>query len=507
MTRARFVLLIALLAGLVAGWCAIELTEPPGPGLDPDAVSYLGAGISVANGHGLRIPAGKWDSPDTTAALAHFPPGFSLAIAAGIKAGALPTNAARFVQASAAAVAMFCLLLAAGAAAGPIGAVTVGAIVLATPPMLVVHGSVLSEPLFLALIAAFVLVLVRVPDDGDTAARMRRLLALSTLAALASLVRYAGLSLVGVIVLDAWLAHRGAPIVARAKNAALTAVLPVIPFLVWVLTRPTKTEHATVRRTGLYLDGFGGTLAEGWSTLAHWLAPGVQNDAARTIAALGVMIGIGLVFRGAKRVMTPALRRVQVAAFLVGGCYLAMVLVSRLVADGWIPLDDRLLSPLLLMAALAIGTTFAAWWQSVDTEPTRRILTVGFTASWIWGSSEVVKEWWNIYRDDGGDFASREWRLSPIVAYAAALPAGTPIYTNWPAAIWFHTGRAVRFMPAAPDSVTDVAFGEQVRREQGVVLLFTVEGSDVMKPGVTMRRSGLRPLVTYADGAVWGAPR
>jgi hypothetical protein len=514
MLRHRLVLLIALLAGLAAGWGVIELTEPPGPGLDPDAVSYLGAGVSMASGHGLRIPSGTWDSPDTTAALAHFPPGFSTAIAAGITAGALPTNAARFVEASAAAITLFALALAAGAAAGPLGALTVAGIIGFTPAMLVVHASVLSEPLFLALTALFVLVLVRVPNEGRGATRVRRLLALSVIAATASLVRYAGLALVGAIVLDTWLAHRETPIVARARRAVLAAVLPVLPFLLWVLSRPTKTEKVAVRHTGLYLTGVGGTLAEGWDTLAHWLVPGVERDLVRTVAAIAGLVAIALLFRAARAktsngtpTPTPtALGRVQRASALVAVCYLGMVLLSRLAADPWIPLDDRLLSPALVMGALAIGTTLAAWWQSGRTLTWRRHLTVVVTATWILTSYNVAHDWWNTYRDDGGDFAAREWRLSPVVAYAAALPAGTPLYTNWPAAIWFHTGRAARMMPAGPDARTALAFGAKVAREHAVVLLFTTEGSDVIKPGTTIARSGLTTLATFSDGAVWGAP-
>ena len=33
----------------------LELTEPPGPGLDPDAISYLGAGISLGNDIALEV--------------------------------------------------------------------------------------------------------------------------------------------------------------------------------------------------------------------------------------------------------------------------------------------------------------------------------------------------------------------------------------------------------------------------------------------------------------------
>src|SRR5476649_441197 len=98
------ILLPAVLLGLAAFWGVIQLTEPPGPGLDPDALAYLGAGKSLAHGHGLRVPSSVWTSTDTTAPLVHFPPGFSAAISLGVLAGATPVNAARFVEATAAAI-------------------------------------------------------------------------------------------------------------------------------------------------------------------------------------------------------------------------------------------------------------------------------------------------------------------------------------------------------------------------------------------------------------------
>ena len=58
--------LIAATFSLAAFWGVLHLTDPPGPGLDPDAMSYLGAGASLAHGHGLRIPSAGWASADTT---------------------------------------------------------------------------------------------------------------------------------------------------------------------------------------------------------------------------------------------------------------------------------------------------------------------------------------------------------------------------------------------------------------------------------------------------------
>ena len=244
MLHTRLVLLIALVAGLAAAWRVLQITAPPGPGLDPDAVSYLGAALSVAHGQGFRIPEGSWNAPDTTSALAHFPPGFSALIAVGVRAGVDARNAARFIEAGAAAVAVIAVALTAGVASEPIAALVAALLLLLTPAMVVVHASVLSEPLFLALVATFTLVLARRPaGETDPGAPLRRLAALSVIAAAAALVRYAGLALIGAIALDALLAHRQAPLGPRLRNAVLTTLLPVVPFGWWTLSR--SEEHTS----------------------------------------------------------------------------------------------------------------------------------------------------------------------------------------------------------------------------------------------------------------------
>jgi hypothetical protein len=200
----------------------------------------------------------------------------------------------------------------------------------------------------------------------------------------------------------------------------------------------------------------------------------------------------------------PARRMIRTAG-IVAVSYLGLVGASRLLADGHIPLDDRLLSPLMLLGTLVLGVLCAAFWSDARVDGVRRMLVVGVVASWCWGASEIGRWWWNIYTEDGGDFASREWALSPTLAPLDTIPAGVPLYTNWPAAIWFHTGRPSRFLPPGPDSLQAKRWGEQVTRSGGVVLVFQATGPDVLQQDVILRRSGLARIASYADGAIWGA--
>src|SRR6185312_13843028 len=78
----RWRVLLALLAGLAAFCLVWLITAPPGPGLDPDSMSYVSASESLVHHGVLRVPAFyDWASPDSTEPLAHFPPGLSTALA------------------------------------------------------------------------------------------------------------------------------------------------------------------------------------------------------------------------------------------------------------------------------------------------------------------------------------------------------------------------------------------------------------------------------------------
>ena len=88
-----------MLLGVVAFTLVLHITDPPGPGLDPDALAYMGSAESFARMGEFRAPTARWWSSDSTAALAHFPPGFATALAAPVRLGMDPMQGARLVQA------------------------------------------------------------------------------------------------------------------------------------------------------------------------------------------------------------------------------------------------------------------------------------------------------------------------------------------------------------------------------------------------------------------------
>ena len=52
--------MVAWLLGALAFGGVFHVSRAPAPGLDPDAMSYVGAGESLARTGRLRIPAADW---------------------------------------------------------------------------------------------------------------------------------------------------------------------------------------------------------------------------------------------------------------------------------------------------------------------------------------------------------------------------------------------------------------------------------------------------------------
>jgi hypothetical protein len=481
--RAPRLLLPLVFAG-AAFVAVLWITRPPGPGLDPDAMSYLGAAESFAEHGTLRIPAGTWDSPDGTEALGHFPPGFSLVLAGPVALGADPVQAARTIEAvSAAATAGLVVALALGAG-GPVAAALAGALLLFTPGFALDHLRVLSEPLFLALAALTLLLMLRSPG---------RPLAYGAVAALAGAVRYAGAALAGAGAL--WALSRPGTLRRRAGSAALALLPTAVVQLAWALR--THAESAKVRTFGLK-SGLGSTFHEGWLTLTGWLAPGVAPTVLGAAVALAVLAVVAVaVWKAARRE-----RAFFAATGLAAACYAGLVLASRLFADEAIPLDERLLSPLFLFVSLGGAVAGGLSWQGA--RPAARTAGALAAAAWLaasgWRTGVTVYE----AREGGWGYAAESWRQSALVRWLRSEGAGYVLFSDNPADVWFATGRRSWKLPETADSDSAAAFGAALRRRHGVMVGFTNPLETMAPPGALAARLGLREMARFDDGVVWG---
>jgi hypothetical protein len=477
-----------LSAGFAAAACVAVLwiTRPPGPGLDPDAMSYLGAAESFASRGTLRVPTGSWNDPDGSSPLSHFPAGFSLALAGPIALGVDPVQAARGVEALAAAATAGVMVWLGTVAAGPFAGALAGVLLLATPGLALDHLRVLSEPLFLALLAWTLLLMVRRPD---------RPLWYGMAAALATGVRYAGMALGGAAAL--WALSRPAPLRRRLWSAVLAGAPAALVQVAWTLR--ADVEASAVRTFGLKSD-LGPTFREGWDTLSGWLAPGVGAPTLRSAVALVVITSlVALVAIAARRV-----GRFLAATGLLAACYVALVLFSRLFADEGIPLDDRLLSPLFLLAAVAVAVAVGSLWRERrrGAGPLATVVLAAWVGASAWRTAATVHG----ARDGGWGYASEDWIASDVVRWLRTEGKGFVIFSDDPADVWFATGSRSWTLPATADADSATAFGEVLRRRHGALIGFANPLEPMAAPSVLAARLSLPLLARFEGAVVWGPP-
>jgi len=431
------------------------------------------------------------------APLAHFPPGFSTAIAIPTIAGMAPIQAARLVNALAAAGTVIAMSYVVASSVGLLAAAACAVAFMVARPLVLVHLALLSEPLFLCCFALVLLAMVR---DWPP-------LAAGSIAAAAALVRYAGIAATGATVL--WYALRPGTVRDRARRAAMAA-LPSVVFLgLWVIR--TRGGRGGIRELGIY-RGIGRTLVQGAQTLVAWLVP--TNDPptrAQWWMALGIVVLIALVITGgvsaarrrgrATRVERLSPIRVLAACAVFAACYAVVLVMSRLFADANIPFDERLLSPIMMMVTMSTAVAAGAAWRGWSVP--LRALVVAMLVVWVDTSARVsyIEAAWAV--SYGSDLAGDNWRTSPLIAWTRAHAGSAPIMSNWPAAIYFHLHRPAWQLPRTANRDTLRALVDTLAARRAIAVVFDWPNPDAMPP-TRMDSLGLRVLVRTPDGAVYG---
>jgi hypothetical protein len=487
---------IAVLLGSAACYGVLAITEPPGPGLDPDSMSYLGAAESLVRHGTLRIPSAQWSDADSTQALGHFPPGFPLAIAVPAALGAAPGQAARGVEAVAAFATIALAVGLVGAAAGSGAGLLAGVVLLVTPAFAFDHWQVVSEPLCVALLMATLGLMVY----------SKRPWTYGIAAAAAGMVRYAAVASTGAVVL--WAYGLEGSRRERLRRAAIAAAPSVIFQALWVLR--AKAESAEVRSFGLR-GGLGATFEELAGTVGGWLAPSVANPWLRGVAAVAVgAITLLVLARVARR--SPAStepvaqpRRFLAAVGLLAGCYAALVLFSRLFVDQTIPFDQRILSPFIVLAEVAAVAAFAAGWRGWSGRVRAAVGVAGLV--WLAGSAAATVRAVADALDGGWGYAGDEWRTSPLGAWLRTAGRGTAIFSNNTATAWFVTHRPSRGVPETLDADSVAAFGRVLGEQRGVLVRFPFDLEEGAPPDSLAKRLGLSEMARFPEGVVWGPAR
>jgi hypothetical protein len=495
-----FLGLMVLLAAVAVTW-----TSPNGIGLRSDSAVYVAAARNLLAGHGLSWLSGGGEvRPMTLHA-----PLLSILLAG---AEAIGFDAIAFARAlNAVCLGLEVMLVGAlarrltrSSAFGLLAALVMAG----TGEMLRAHAWLMSEPLFIVLTLAGILLLMEYLEAGR-----RMWLVLGALAfGLASLARYGGLGL--PIAGALYLAVDSGPTWRRKfEDLALMLAIGLTPTAAWMARNYLLTGQTGGRTFGVHLENWPSLRDQAMAILLNWFAPlrfvDWIIDHEGLSAILVGLVGIGIAVLGALMLTRRARQAVagdrrMSGLLLVVLCllsYVAVLFFAALFSTPGADIDERVLSPVypLLWVALVAGLTWL--WRRK-----RLVLqvVVGLLILLL-VRNKLVYEYWTIRElsADGLGFASRAWQSSATVRDLAALDPEV-IYTNNIAAVYLLAGRPSYLVPWAladynPDlaAETEAALHAQLVERGGAMVLF---GEGLLPAG--WNAQAFEPAARSADGVI-----
>lgn len=510
-------------AAVFAAALVFLATQSPGPGLDPDSMAYTGAATSLVEHGTLRVPTGEWDRADSTSALSLWPPGYPAAIAVPMYSGLSAVQSGRWINVVAAGVTALAVGALVATVAGTGGGLVAVLVVFATQAVFDVHLSVLSEPLFIALMLLTLTAMVLARD---------RLWLLAILATATVMVRYAGAAAPAAVVswtlLDSHYDMRR-----RLRRAIGVALLPALALGAWFVRTALRPDRHATPDLAVY-GNWGEALSQARDTIGAWLVPVIPPGTLRRVIAIAVIVAL-VVFvitaardasngHGGSRMSsrtrvragsrtrsrTPAsMPHTELLPVLIGAAmllavwYVIVVLASRAFVGGTIPLDWRILAPLIVLLEVMAVASIAHWWHAYH-RPLHVVIGI-VAVAWLAAAGVVTFNDAQWAATEGSDFAASEWRNSPLVAWVRANGRGHPLYSNWPPALYFHAHRIARELPDSTAVADLPEFAATVRKGHGYIVAFDAPSPDVIPPDSLAARLHFERVVRTSDGTVWRA--
>ena len=422
-----------ILLPAVVGLAAVLAAGAKGLYVSPDAVFYVGTARNWLEGRGFTPPPG-------VPPLEHFPPGFTMVLAALGKLGLDPLTGARAVNALAFAGTVLLVGLVVRARTGSLPAALVASVLTAAAvDLLMLSSSALSEPLFILLAIAGLVALAAYLDEPRPAV----LAGACVLVGAAFLTRYVGIALVVAGV--AGLVRRRRWVAAGVFGAATVA--PVGAFLL------LADGGASDRTVAFHMFGTE-YLGQAARPFARWLLPWPRPPIGLVLAVL--LVAAGVVF--ARRVKGPLVW--LLVAFAV--TYLAVLLANRAFTDATGRLDARFLAPLHVVAImLAVPALCRLKPPALYVAGGLVFAQVAGAVAWTAGG----------LTDDG----TRRRGYTAAALQESAVMAALPelLYTNAPDAVFFVAGRPALAIPVEKDYLTGKAnprYDEEVAAMRGHLL-------------------------------------
>jgi hypothetical protein len=385
-------LLWSLLVALF-GCAILFLSTPHGIGLSPDSVAYIRSSRTLLEQGGQG------------GINAHWPPGYPLLLALFTIPQGDYLFAARLVGMLCFGLNLFLfgMLLRKSGWNAAIAALLSG-LLLFDADFINIHLMAWSEPAFLAMLQSGLLLLL----SYDESPSRKTLFALAAVLGAATFLRYAGVAFIagvaGIILLRDVVKTRDAAFLQRCLPALQLSLIALVPIALWAVYSATSGgAHGGIRSLVLHpISESNWKSAE--FTIGNWFGGITAAFAVIALIAAAALLRF--------RAMPVNARRLLTYTVGLGLVYAGFLLVSLLYFDAYIPLDNRILSPLKLFSYLSILASMHAIvprWQVLGVA----IFTL-FALTLNYSESRVALS--NSSRSGLG-FASKDMQDQPILAH------------------------------------------------------------------------------------------
>ena len=503
--RVNLIKLVPLGLGLLAGMI-IWVATPWGLGIEYDSVFYWSAAENLLGGRGL----GRLNGAGQFIPLTQFPPLYPLFMAAVARvSGFTVVQAARLISAGLFGFNLILLWhLVRRLGAGQWAAIGSALVWLVAPSILERHLWAMSEPMYFTwLLCSLICWSHSVDESGD-----RWLVAAAATTGLASLTRYAGISLLATGVV-AYLLMEPRPLLARARRATLFAALAGVLPMAWQ-ARNLLVAGTPMNRVLLFHPPGMSQLREAGTTLADWL-PYPKVSAEIRLGVL-VLIGLGALIlmlrqkQYARQAQGTGDRCLTCLAGLHGAVYLGFLGVSLTFFDASTRLRDRILSPLflvgmlMLVGLLALHSTRKGWGIRIAALTGFAVLVVPY----------AVATAGRLQESRGGlGVVSAAWRNSETLAQIRQLDVELRLYSDEAFPIYFLTGTPASWVPERIDPVKGTERSEyrdelevmhaSVVAGEAALVLFHPDSLRPELPSLDELTAGLEPALVMADGTIY----
>lgn len=421
-----------------------------GIGTSPDSATYIGVANNLLAGNGLTVPFGN--SPGQS--LTFYPPLYPLFLAgSGLFGGAIPqTSRWLHVVLLASNLFIFWLILR-QFSPQPSWLSTFLLFPLAfSNAILTIHVMAWSEALFLLMGFGGLLLI----SQGIARSKNNLILAGSILLGFATLTRYSGLAFIASAAVGIFILMPG-KFAVRLSRSLRIALPGIILFSFWVVRNLVLSGNIANR--GLEFHPITRAhFQQGLDTIAGWFLIPVNLPGTVKIGLIGALAITGwLILQLRHKTFSNEGRLLKGLLSTFALIYPLFLVLSISLFDANTPLDDRILSPLLVAFWILIAGSIS------QITPNSKIgksiyavfvllLAAAFSISSLGRQTTVFYEG---YQNGLGFFHAR-WRNSATINQINHLRTDAIVYTNSPEGVYLLTGRPAKPLPRKTDLTRQV---------------------------------------------------